>query len=557
MPPITSFSFVFLHIAGAVCLLLWGTRMVKRGFTRAYSSSLGAIVSSGTRNRFTASLSGFAITALLQSSSAATLLLLSFVQRHSISLTASLAFVIGADISTTIVAQILTFDLSWLSPALLVIGIAGHMKYEHAGRIRHVFRIFIGIGLILLALSLIRSASAPLTASETLPLILAPLHSDPVAAIIFAAILTWVIHSSLAAILLFAVLASNQIIDLPLGYLLVLGANIGGAFVAFIASYSEGVMARRVTVGNIIMRTIGVILFYIFTHQLLQQLESFSMDTARLLVTMHMLFNILLALLFLPIVGYLAKLCCLIYPDTIADDVGDNTPIYLDDKALDTPVHALALATRETLRMSEEVEEMLEQTINCFKQNTVGLAQQIKAKDDKVDDLYQAIKFYLAKLAQRDLDPKEADRYMQILTFSTNLEHVGDIIEKSLMELARKKVKAGERFSGEGWAEIKSFHAEVLVNMRSSQTIFLSEDSKLARQLIDSKKDILESEQRTSVYHFERLGQGQPETLATSSLHLDIIRDYRRINSYITTVAYPILENAAKQEKKKGKKKNK
>lgn len=530
--------------------------MVKKGVTRAYSSSLGTIVARGTSNRFTASLSGFAITALLQSSSAATLLLLSFVQRHSISLTASLAFVIGADISTTIVAQILTFDLSWLSPVLLVIGIVGHMKYEHAGRIRHVFRVLIGIGLILLALSLIRSASAPLTSSETLPLILAPLRSDPIAAILFAAILTWVIHSSLAAILLFAVLASNQIIDLPLGYLLVLGANIGGAFVAFVAGYSEGVMARRVTVGNIIMRTIAVILFYIFTHQVIQHLESLNMGPERLLVTMHMLFNILLALVFLPIVSYLAALCRLIYPDVDADDVSDNAPVYLDDKALDTPVRALTLATRETLRMSEEVDEMLKQTINCFKQNTVGLAQEIKAKDDKIDDLYQAIKLYLAKLAQRDLDPKEADRYMQILTFSTNLEHVGDIIEKSLMDLARKKVKAGERFSAEGWAEIKSFHAEVLVNMSSAQTIFLSEDPELARQLIDSKKDILESEQRTSVYHLERLGQGQPETLATSSLHLDIIRDYRRINSYITTVAYPILENASKQKKMKGKKKN-
>ena len=529
--------------------------MVKKGFTRAFSASLSQVIAGGTSNRFSASLSGFLITALLQSSSAATLLLLSFVQRHRISLTASLAFVIGADISSTVVAQILTFDLSWLSPALFVVGIVGHMKYERAGQARHVFRVLIGIGFILLALSLIRTASAPLTTSLTLPLILAPLQNDPIAAILFAAILTWVIHSSLAAILLFAVLAQNQIIDLPLAYLLVLGANVGGAFIAFVASYSDGVISRRVTVGNIIMRTIGVAFFYTFSIETIALLEGLSLQASHQLVTMHMMFNILLGIVFLPTISLLAKLCRFIYPDQKTDDVDENAPIYLDEKALDTPVQALALATRETLRMSEIIENMLEKTIDCFRRNTLEFNEELKAEDDKVDDLYHAIKLYLAKLAQADLDPAEADRYMQVLTFSTNLEHASDIIETSLIDLANKKIKSDERFSDEGWAEIKGFHASVLENMRLSQTIFLSEDLTLARQLINSKKDALKSEQRSSVYHLERLGRGQPETLATSSLHLDIIRDYRRINSYVTAIAYTVLENSLKLKKKKKKEK--
>jgi len=203
--------------------------------------------------------------------------------------------------------------------------------------------------------------------------------------------------------------------------------------------------------------------------------------------------------------------------------------------------------------MSEIVEKMLGQTITCFTQNTDSMAKNISRKDDTVDRLYTAIKYYMAKLTQQSLDPKEADRYLQILTFATNLEHVGDIIDTSLMELAKKKIAKGERFSDEGWSEIKDFHKQVLDNMKLAQNLFISEDPSLARQLIDSKNHIRKAEQETSSQHFHRLRQGLPETIATSSIHLDIIRDYRRINSYISTVAYSILENSTKyaNERKK------
>jgi phosphate:Na+ symporter len=190
------------------------------------------------------------------------------------------------------------------------------------------------------------------------------------------------------------------------------------------------------------------------------------------------------------------------------------------------------------------VEQMLEQTIESFKQNNTALAKSIIQKDNDVDKLYKEIKIYLTKLTQESLDPKEADRHLQIITFATNLEYVGDIIDKSLMALAKTKTEKQERFSDEGWSEIKDFHGQVLDNMKLAQTIFLSEDPMLAQKLVDNKKVIREAEQETSALHFDRLRGGLPETIATSSLHLDIIRDYRRINSYITSVAYAILENA-------------
>ena len=463
----------------------------------------------------------------------------------------ALAVTVGADISTTLIAQILVFDLSWLSPGLIIIGVAGLMFFEHSGRKKHLAQSIIGLGLMLLSLSLIKQASAPLTGSPTLPLILAPLSADPVTAIIIAALLTYIMHSSLAAVLLFAALASNSIIDLQLGALLVLGANLGGAFIAFVVTYKDGPHARRITIGNIIMRATTVLIAFLCLPAILSFLSQFDINTAHQLVNLHMLLSLMLATIFLPSIYKVASLSEKIIKIDQNTTVNESDPVYLDEQALDTPVIALASAARETLRMAEMVELMLEQTIESFKENNENLASKISKKDNTVDDLYRAIKIYMTRVSHESLDPKEADRYLQIMTFATNLEHIGDIIDKSLVKLAKKKIKNKERFSDDGWTEIKEFHAQVLKSMKLAQIIFLSEDTALARQLVDNKRIIREAERQSSTYHFNRLRDGLPETIATSSLHLDIIRDYRRINSYITSVAYSIIENAEKYGKKR------
>ncbi|MGB0719786.1 MAG: Na/Pi cotransporter family protein [Bdellovibrionales bacterium] len=547
-------SLIFLHIAGAVCLLLWGTRMVKLGFSRAYGTSMRSIIAKGTQNRVKACASGIGVTMLLQSATATTLLLISFTKTNTIPLAAALAVIIGADISTTLVAQILTMDMSWLSPSLLVIGVSGHLIFEHGGRKKHICRVLIGLGLMLLSLSLIKHASTPLSQSQILPLIMGPLEKDFITAIFVAAILTWVMHSSLAAVLLFATLAANNIVDLQLGAYLILGANLGGAFIAFAVTYKDGLAARRITIGNIVMRCFMVIIGIIFLPQILEFMTGYiATDNARHMINLHTGFNIALALVFMPTVHLLAGLIEKILPEPTQKATNPHDPLYLDEKSLGTPVIALACAAREALRMAEMVEAMMAKTIQSFEQNTDKMIKDIRKQDDAVDTLYRAIKFYLARLTQEALDPKEADRYLQILSFSTNLEHVGDIIDKSLIELAEKKMRLKERFSNDGWEEIKGIHNQIMENIKLSQNLFLSEDPALARRLIDSKKDVRLAAEATAAEHFKRLRAGLPETIGTSAIHLDVIRDYKRINSLITTVAYSILENAEKYAKKRRK----
>lgn len=449
---------------------------------------------------------------------------------------------IGADVSTTLVAQVLSLDLSWLSPVLIIIGVVIYLGNERKGLRRHAGRIFIGLGLMLLSLTLIREASIPLKGSDLLPLIIEPLKADPAFAILLSAIITWVIHSSLASVLLFASLATSGIVDLELGLLLVIGANLGGALVPFAATFKEGVKARQITLANITMRLIVGALALAFLPLVQEQIKTIPADTAHLIVHSHTAFNVVLAIIFLPLVTPLAAIFAKALPEKKSRR-SKNNPQYLDESALDSPAMALAGAARETLRIAELIEKMVKNSIDAFQTNDKDVIKKIRKADNQVDLLYKEVKLYLTKLSQESLDLKEADRYMQILTFSTNLEHVGDIIDKGLMELADKRLRKQEKFSKAGFKEIKEFHGYVLENIGLAQAIFMSSDQGLAAQLVEGKTTIRKAADATSLKHFKRLQERQSETLATSSLHLDIIRDYRRINSYITRVAYATLHS--------------
>ena len=540
-----STSLILLHIAASVFLLLWGTKMVKQGFTRAYGSSLRKAISDGTNNRIKAFFAGLGVTAVLQSSTATILLLTSFAKRGLITLPAALAVIIGADVSTTLVAQVLSFDLSWLAPFLLIIGIGSALNMPHGGRKKHIARAIIGLGFMLLALSLIRETSAPLKESDVLPVILGALQQDPILSILVSAILTWILHSSLTSVLLFASLATSGVIDLQLGLLLVLGANLGGTLIPFISTYKDGWAVRRITVGNIVMRIFMLALIIPFLPKVTEILSIGEFDTARQLLNFHTGFNVALAVVFLPLVSLVAMFCERIVPQSENEDTVVR-PLYLDESAIDSPVIALAGAARETLRIAEMVEALFIDLLSALKARDGKALVELQKTEDDVDALYNEVKLYLTQISQESFDPKEADRYIQILTYVTNLEHAGDVIDRSLVEITKKLIEEQTRFSDEGFVEIKNFHTQVLQNMRMAQAIFISEDPKLARGLVAGKDDIRAAANETAKEHFKRLQKGKKDAIETSALHLDIIRDFRRINSYITRVAYQILENAEK-----------
>ncbi len=484
-------------------------------------------------------ISGMGITSLLQSSTATVLIVAAFAGQGMINSATGLAMVLGADVGTTLVAQLFSLDLTFLIPLFMIVGYVSFTK--KSGRFKNFGRIFIGLGLMLFALMWIKESSMPLKESELLPVILEALNSDKIFAILIALIMTWLAHSSLAIILLLMSFVSSGILPLELGVYMVLGANLGGTIPPILATLKDHPEALRVPVGNLLIRLVGVVAVFYFVPYIKPHLDMLGGDETRKIVNFHTLFNVSLALIFLPFTGIISKICTKIIPDRVEQDDPKHSR-YLDYKDISTPSVALAAATRETLRMADMVQRMLEDTITVFKTNDRMLLEKVREEDDVIDNLYEQIKGYMARLSQESMDEKEAQRYVQVLTFSTNLEHAGDVIDKNLMPLALKKIKRQIDFSDEGMKEINHIHDLVMESVQLAQSIFVSSDIEMAKKLLQDKQDIREAELTGMSTHIERLGDGVPETIATSSLHVDIIRDYRRINSYMCTVAYPLLD---------------
>ncbi len=535
-------SGLLVTLMGGVALLLWGVRMVRTGMTRAFGASLRLLIGKACANRFKAFATGIGVTGILQSATATALLLASFASRKLVTLPLALALMLGADVGTALITQIYAFDIKWIWAGLLFLGVILFNASEN-DEVRGTGRVLIGFGLMLLGLTIISQVSADLRDSKTLHLLLSSLGTEkvPLLAILVAAAITWLAHSSLAMVLFVMSLAGGGMIDGRLAVTLVLGANLGGAVVPYVALSGSAPAARRVVLGNLLIRAACVVIAMPFAAMIADGLAAISPDPARLAVNFHLAFNLVLAVLAMPVLGYVAALVTRLLPDPIAN-LDRSTPRHLDTSALDTPSEALACAMRETLVLGDLVLEMLKRSLPTIEGSDIKAVRDVERADNEVDGLHEAIKLYLIRASKAEMGQEDSRRYVEILTFTTNLEHIGDIIDKNLMELAAKKIKKRYAFSPEGAAELRKFHAQVVDHMRLALNVFATRDVTLARRLLREKATVRSAEFEATDRHFSRLREGRAQSIETSSIHLDVIRDLKRINSHLTSVAYPILE---------------
>jgi phosphate:Na+ symporter len=538
-------SALILTLMGGAGLLLWSVRMVRTGMTRAFGASLRTFLGKASSSRVNAFGAGVGVTTLLQSSTATALLLASFASRKLITLPVALAIMLGADVGTALVAQAYSIDFKWIWAALLFAGVVLFNASED-DRMRGGGRILVGFGLMLLGLVVIGQVAGQLRDSPTVGLVLSSLGTEqvPLPAVLAAALITWLAHSSLAMVLLVMSLAGGGIIDGKLAVALILGANLGGAVVPFAALTGSAVAARRVALGNLLVKAGGVVLLLPLVGLAAFTLAKLSADPARIAINFHLAFNLLLALAVLPFLGLLANLLRRILADPAPTAADRRTPRHLDPSVLDTPSEALACALRETLSMGDIVLDMLKRALSAIEGNDMKAVRDVEKADNDVDALHEAIKLYLIRASKADMGQEDSRRYVEILTFTTNLEHIGDIIDKNLMELAAKKIKKRYAFSPEGWSELQILHGRVVDHMRLALNVFATRDVVLARRLLREKTSMRAAEFEAADRHFARLKEGRPQSIETSSIHLDIVRDLKRINSHLTSVAYPILEAA-------------
>jgi phosphate:Na+ symporter len=528
-----------LNLLGSVALLIWSIRMVKTGVLRAFGDRFRHAIAGATTNRFKACFTGAAVATGVQSSAATGLIVAGFAERGLIKLAPALAVMLGADIGSTFVVQALAFNLQQLVPILLVLGVGLFMLTEKPIP-KQLGRIIIGLALMVLALGMAKAAVEPLKSSPLLAIIMQRLGSDPVIALILGALLAWLMHSSVAAILLVMSLAASGVLGLGAAIALVLGCNIGSALIPLGLSLGGPLVSRRILVGNLAFRLIGAVLALGFIPLLTEISQHLAADPARQIANLHTLFNLSVALLFLPLTDLAARWLEQFMPEPAG--AREHRVAHLDDSLLDRPQIALSAAQREVMRMADQVEVMLRETILAFSDDTDARRQEIKALDNEVDRLQEEVKLYLTRLTREPLSEADSRKAFDLILFTTNLEHVGDIIDKSLLELAAKKQRLKVEFSPAGWAEIQSLHTRVVEQMRLAITVFLTGDVSMARELVAEKDRIRTAEREAMESHLQRLRDGTLASIDTSALHLDILRDLKRINAHVTSVAYPSLE---------------
>lgn len=530
-------------IAGAVALLLWSVRLVRTGIERAFSYQLRIWLRRSAGSRLHAVASGIGAALLLQSSTAVAILVTNFISTGGITAVAGLAIVLGADIGSAVVVQLLLQRQDFLIPLLLLIGVTLFLKTP-TPRARQVGRTLIGLALIFVSLDMIRAATVPLAGSQSLLSAMQYLGTDALTAFAIGAVFAWIVHSSVAAVLLVVAFVAQGLLPISAAISLVLGANLGGAFIAYVLTLNAPLEARRMIVANLVLRGGGAALLLaciVFSKAPLSWLG--SIETTQI-VNLHLVFNIGLTIVALPLLAKIDAAMKAVYPErrNSVDALGMSSA--LDDATLDKPAQALACSAREILSIGQMVETMLRAVSTLYEAWDEPLAKAIEEKDAQVRKMHFELKLFLARLHRHALEDEETRQSMDHISLAANLEAASDMIARTMVTLAKRLHRGNKAFSVKGRQEIGDFHDRVLSNVQLGLNVMMTQEPDAARELVSAKDDVRSVEQKLQEHHLGRLREGLSESVETSNIHQETLRALKQINSSFSMIAYPILSNS-------------
>lgn len=529
-----------LGIAGAAALLIYAVRMVRTGVERAFSVQLRRWLRASAGNRVLAALTGAGVGFSLQSATAVAILSAGFVAAGSITPGVALAILLGADVGSALVVQVLTLRPGWLAPLLLMVGVLVFMR-SGAKPARQVGRIVIGLALIFVVLDMIAEATGPLRESAGLAAAMRHLEADLVTGFAIGALFAWAVHSSVAAVLLCMTLAGQGLMPVGTAMAMILGANLGGSFIAVALTLGAEIAARRVVWANLLMRGGGAVAALAAAILLAPDWGWLGTTVERQAINLHLAFNLAVAVLSLPFVSPLLRAMEVALPALTAEAGPLARSSALDPAAQAVPGRALVCAAREVLHMGEAVETMLRPALRLYSDWDDATARSILDTEAGLDRMHFETKRYLAGLDGRAMSDEEVRRSAELVDIAANLEAAGDGVAKVILGLARRMQAESLTFSPQGLRDLVDFHDRVLVNAQAALNVQMTQDPDAARALVAEKERVRDAEQALQRAHLDRLRQGNPDSFATSNIHQETLRALKQINTAFTMVAYPIL----------------
>jgi phosphate:Na+ symporter len=531
---------LFIQVLGGVLLLLYGVRLTGQGFELALGARLKEWWAAPGRSRLGGFGAGVVGTSLLQSSGAVVTLLITFTEISPLPLAQSLSVVLGADLGSTLTVQVLSFRIYQYAIHVLSAGIL-LILWGRKPKIRAVGQGILGLGFMLLALKFLSVAADGVGKVESLRSLMMDLGGAPLVAFAWGVVLSALFQSGTAVMILLIAFTQQGVLPVPAVLPLVLGANVGGASVAFMAASGLAAEGKRVAWGHMLMKTAGALLFLPFFSLIQQFLTMFSPDPSRIVANAHTLFNLTVSALFYPLAPRVARFLADIVSEK-KEAAARGKPVYLDREHLPVAGAALGQVAREIIRMADMVQEMQSIAVRAIGAVGVDLADQIRRMDDDVDQLTNEVKVFLSALGQRSLDSEQTNRAMAYIALVSDLENIGDFVDKTLGDHVRRMAERGQRFSEEGAAELVAFLKEVEEMYREAVSAFVTRDVKAAGIVIVRKKAIGQMERDLRLAHIRRLQKGTPESLETSAAHLDILSSWKGIASHCAAIAYTVLQ---------------
>jgi phosphate:Na+ symporter len=558
-PPETTMDWMFLIFAlfGGLSLFLYGMEKMSEGLKKSAGNKMRSILAALTNNRYIGMFVGAFVTMVIQSSSATTVMLVSFVQAQLMTFVQSLGVILGADIGTTVTAQLVAFKLTDYAMLMIAVGFALTM-FSKKDNWKYVGEAVLGFGILFFGMKFMGDTMKPLKELQSFQNFLVGLE-NPVLGLMVGAIFTAIVQSSSAFTGIIIVLAQQGLVSLEAGIPLVMGANIGTCITAGLASIGASREAKRVAIAHVLFKIGGVMLFIFWIPTFAEFIRSiasnFGSGTARQIANAHTIFNVGLALAFIPFTPIFAKIVMMIYPDKEEEKGVQPILWHLDEKSLATPSIAIDLARSEVLRMAKIAGRMIDAIIKPFMNNDIqedvkypqlSVVEGIEMRESKIDFLDERISNYLLKIGRKELSNSQTNEVFAMLSIVSDMESIADIVEKNMIPLTAKKHALDKDFSDEGKEELQVFHTKICKQISRLKEAFGERDIEKAKRIMikEDKYQNLESEYRSR--HLERIYEDKKESIETHEIHMELMDLLKQINVYAGNIAKTIFEMGKK-----------
>lgn len=527
-----------MTLLGGLALFLYGMRVMGDGLEKVAGDRMRKFLEVVTGTPVKGVLVGTFVTAVIQSSSATTVMTVGFVNAGLMTLRQAIGVIMGANIGTTMTAQLIAFKLSDYVMPIIFFGFLLYFFLKQK-RFKYIGQFILGFGILFLGLNVMSDAMVPLRDHEGLKTAIATFGLYPLYGVLVGTAMTMVIQSSSATIGILMALASQGLVPLESAIPILFGDNIGTCITAMLSSIGTSLSARRAAAAHVLFNVFGTIIFLVFLKWFMALVLTISPtgDIARQIANAHTSFNVVNTLIFLPFVAVLEKTTMKLVPGV--EEVLRRGPVFLDERILHSPSIALSLATKEIIRMANLCKENLENSMKAFFEKDSKVVKQVLEYEDIIDGLEKDISFYLAKVAQHSMTPEMSDKHSGLLHAVNDFERVGDHAE-NITSLAVKRIEENLPFSEHAVEELRVMHEYVVETFEKAIYALEHEDREQSMEIVrrESKIDCMEKQLRTS--HINRLNAGLCYP-ASGVVFLDIISNFERVGDHAHNVANLVL----------------